>query len=125
MRSSSVVAVLLLLLLGGTVDLPLYAQQKVDSPVFKRRPLPQPPFLQTSDVLEDIWQTFMVSRKANAGDPIAQHELGVRYLLGRGIEADSGMAAYWFGKAAAQSMLAARFNLGILSFNGWGGYFNL
>ena len=120
MRSSSVVAVLLLLLLGGTVDLPLHAQQKVDSPVFKRRPLPQPPLLQTSDVLEDIWQTFMVSRKANAGDPIAQHELGVRYLLGRGIEADSGMAAYWFGKAAAQSMLAARFNLGILSFNGWG-----
>jgi uncharacterized protein len=98
----------------------LQAQQKIDSPVFKRPRLPQPPLLHTSDILEDIWQTFLMSRKANAGDPIAQHELGVRYMIGKGIEADSGKAAYWFGKAAAQNMLASRFNLGILSFNGWG-----
>jgi uncharacterized protein len=98
----------------------LCAQQKVDSPVFKRRALPQPPLLKTSDVLEDIWQAFLASRKANAGDPIAQQELGIRYLTGRGVEPDSGKAAYWFSKAAAQNVLAARFNLGILSFNGWG-----
>lgn len=114
------VLTLVLLLVCGTVDLPLQAQQRIDSPVFKRPPLPQPPLLHTSDVLEDIWQTFLMSRKANAGDPISQHELGVRYMIGKGIEADSGKAAYWFGKAAAQNMLASRFNLGILSFNGWG-----
>lgn len=120
MHPSPRVFLIILLLLYCAVDLPLRAQQKIDSPVFKRPPLPQPPLLHTSDVLEDIWQTFLLSRKANAGDPLAQHELGVRYMIGKGIEADSGKAAYWFGKAAAQNMLASRFNLGILSFNGWG-----
>ncbi|MFH0851129.1 MAG: tetratricopeptide repeat protein, partial [Candidatus Peregrinibacteria bacterium] len=120
MRSPPRVLTLVLLLVCGTVDLPLLAQERIDSPVFRRPSLPQPPLLRTSDVLEDIWQTFLLSRKANAGDPISQHELGVRYMIGKGIEADSGKAAYWFGKAAAQDMLASRFNLGILSFNGWG-----
>jgi uncharacterized protein len=120
MRSYLSGFVLLALLCCIAVDSLLFAQQKVDSPVFKRRVLPQPPLLKTSDVLEDIWQAFLASRKANAGDALAQHELGLRYLTGKGVEADSGKAAYWFSKAAAQDMLAARFNLGILSFNGWG-----
>jgi TPR repeat protein len=120
MRSILLVVSLFLLLGSLTDDLLVFAQQKVDSPVFKHPPLPQPPMLKTSDVLEDIWQTFLLSRKANAGDPLAQYELGVRYMIGKGIEADSGKAAYWFSKAAAQNMLSARFNLGILSFNGWG-----
>ncbi len=120
MRFPLPVLVFLSLFAGGTVGPQLQAQQKIDSPVFKRPSLPQPPLLRTSDVLDDIWQSFQVSRKANAGDPIAQHELGVRYMMGKGIEADSGKAAYWFGKAAAQNMLSSRFNLGILSFNGWG-----
>lgn len=119
MRSVSF-GVLTVLLLCGPVDSPLHAQQKIDSPVFRKPILPQPPLLHTSDVLEDIWQTFLMSRKANAGDAIAQHDLGVRHMIGKGVEADSGKAAYWFGKAAAQNMSAARFNLGILSFNGWG-----
>jgi len=120
MRFPLPVLVFLSLFAGGTVGPQLQAQQKIDSPVFKRPSLPQPPLLHTSDILDDIWQSFQVSRKAYAGDPIAQHELGVRYMMGKGIEADSGKAAYWFGKAAAHNMLASRFNLGILSFNGWG-----
>jgi uncharacterized protein len=120
MRKHIILAGLATLFALSAVDSLLYSQQKIDSPVFKRPPLPQPPLLKPSDVLEDIWESFLASRKANAGDALAQHELGIRYLTGKGVEADSGKAAYWFSKAAAQDMLAARFNLGILSFNGWG-----
>ena len=113
----------LLAMLIGLVSLPVTAQvdrQLPDSPVFKRRAVSAPPLLLPSDALYDIWQAFLVSRKANAGDPVAQQELGVRYLLGRGVEADSAKAAYWFFKAAEQNMISSRFNLGILLYHGWG-----
>lgn len=103
--------------------MPVHAQvdrQLPDSPVFKRRAVTTPPLLLPSDALYDIWQAFLTSRKANAGDPMAQQELGVRYLLGRGVEGDSAKAAYWFFKAAEQNMISSRFNLGILLYHGWG-----
>ncbi len=95
-------------------------QQRPESPVFKSRTIPPPPLLQQSDALYEIWQAFLVSRKANAGDPLAQHELGVRYMLGRGIEADTVKAAFWFFQASEHNMLSSRFNLGILWYHGWG-----
>jgi uncharacterized protein len=95
-------------------------QEKPDSPVFKKPHVAQPPLIEQSDVLYEIWQSFLVSRKANAGDPVAQHELGIRYMLGRGIEPDTVKAAYWFAKASAQNMLSSRFNLGIFLYQGWG-----
>jgi uncharacterized protein len=95
-------------------------QEKPDSPVFKNPRVTQPPLIEQSDALYEIWQSFLVSRKANAGDPIAQHELGIRYMLGRGIEPDTVKAAYWFAKASAQNMLSSRFNLGIFLYQGWG-----
>ena len=113
----------LLTMLSGTLACPSIAQverQLPDSPVFKRRSMTTPPLILPSDALYEIWQAFLVSRKANAGDPVAQQELGVRYLLGRGVEADSTKAAYWFFKAAEQNMISSRFNLGILLYHGWG-----
>ncbi len=62
----------------------------------------------------------MLTQKANAGDVLAQYELGIRYLMGRGIQADTAKGAYWTRKAAEQNMVPARFNLGILLYNGWG-----
>jgi len=62
----------------------------------------------------------MVARRANAGDPLAQHELGIRYLTGKGFAADTVKAAYWIRKAAEQHVVAAQYNLGILLSNGWG-----
>jgi uncharacterized protein len=112
-----------LILFSGTLMLPAIAQmekQLPESPVFKRRAVTAPPLILPSDALFEIWQAFLVSRKANAGDPIAQQELGVRYMLGRGVEADSARAAYWFFQAAEQNMLSSRFNLGILLYHGWG-----
>ena len=69
---------------------------------------------------EELWDAFMVMRKANSGDAVAEHELGLRYLLGKNFPADTQKAAFWIRKAADQNLLPARYNLGILLNNGWG-----
>lgn len=100
---------------------PLAAQDKNDSPVFKKyRPPPQPPLVVQSDALYEMWETFIVTRKANAGDVLAQHELSLRYLLGRGAAPDTVRAAYWMRKASDQNYLPAMFNFAIICYNGWG-----
>jgi hypothetical protein len=100
---------------------PLAAQEKNDSPVFKKyRPPPQPPLVVQSDALYQMWETFIVTRKANAGDVLAQHELSIRYLLGRGAAADTARAAYWMRRASDQHYTPAMFNFGIMCYNGWG-----
>jgi len=62
----------------------------------------------------------MIVHKANDGDPVAQHELGLRYLLGKGFQVDTALAAYWIGKAAKQNMSIAQYNYGVFLNNGWG-----
>ncbi len=97
------------------------AQKQLDSPVFRSyRPPDELPMIRQPDAVYEMTQAFLVARKASAGDPLAQHELGVRYLWGRGVEADTMRAAYWIAKAAEQSLGSARYNLGILTYNGWG-----
>jgi len=59
-------------------------------------------------------------QKANAGESPAQHELGLRYLFGKGFPADTAKASYWIQKAADQHLPLAQFNLGILLMNGRG-----
>jgi uncharacterized protein len=99
----------------------LLAQSHPNSPVFKDYRSPGARIsIEQSDATYQMWEGFLVARKANAGDVLAQHELGIRYLTGRGFEADTAKAAYWIGKAAEQNLLTARFNLGILLYNGWG-----
>lgn len=99
----------------------LIAQQNADSPVFKKyRPPPEPPLVEPSDALYQIWQTFIITRKANAGDVLAQHELALRYLLGRGAAPDTSRAVYWMKRAADQDYIPARFNEAIMYYHGWG-----
>ncbi len=118
-RSSSSTLFLLLSLLS--LPVPSYSQSKPDSPVFKDYKSPSPgAIIQQSDATYQLWEGFMVARRANAGDPVAQHELGIRYLTGRGFTADTGKAAYWIGKAAQQKVVSACYNLAILLSNGWG-----
>ncbi len=62
----------------------------------------------------------MLVHKANDGDPVAQHELGLRYLLGKDFPVDTALAAYWIGKAADQNMSIAQYNYGVFLNNGWG-----
>ena len=97
------------------------AQPGPVSPVFKKyRPPAEPPLIEPSDALYQIWQTFLVTRKANAGDMLAQHELGLRYLFGKGAAPDTVKAAFWIKKSADQNYVPARFNEAILCYHGWG-----
>ncbi|MDZ7766031.1 MAG: tetratricopeptide repeat protein [Melioribacteraceae bacterium] len=64
--------------------------------------------------------SFVLQKEANSGDPFAQHELGIRLLLGRGFEADTSQAVYWISKAAGQNIPAAKFNFAIMYYNGIG-----
>lgn len=58
--------------------------------------------------------------KAQAGDPKAQNQLGVRYLIGDGVEKDPKEAVEWYRKAAHAGYAEAMFNLGAAYFNGTG-----
>ena len=91
------------------------------SPVFKGyAATPGVPFLTPSDATSKMIQTFQLVQRANAGDVVAQHELGLRHLFGRGADADTLRAAYWMMRAASKSFLPARYNLGILQIEGIG-----
>jgi len=76
--------------------------------------------IRPADVDYQLWEGFMLVHEANEGDPAAQHELGLRYLLGKGFAADTARAAYWIGKAAKQNMSIAQYNYGVFLDNGWG-----
>ncbi|WKZ70230.1 MAG: tetratricopeptide repeat protein [Melioribacteraceae bacterium] len=63
---------------------------------------------------------FLLQQEANSGDPFAQHELGIRLLLGNGFAPDTSKAIFWIQKAASQNISAAQFNLAIMYYNGIG-----
>jgi TPR repeat protein len=99
----------------------LAAQSHPDSPVFKdKKPPERIPAIEPGNPVWEVSQAFITARKAATGDPLAQNELGARYLLGRGVEPDTAKAAYWIALAAGQNVLGARFNLAILLYHGWG-----
>ncbi len=103
----------------------VYSQDSTKSFAFKNnRPQNRPNFFYQPDLSYRIWQQFNLIREANAGDPLAQHELGIRYLLGEGVEADTVKAAQWIKKAADHGVTAAKYNYAILLINGWGTEWN-
>ncbi|MFH1195298.1 MAG: tetratricopeptide repeat protein [bacterium] len=63
---------------------------------------------------------YALQKDANQGDPFAQHELGIRYLLGVGFAPDTAKAVYWIMKAVEKKLPAAQFNYGIMLLNGIG-----
>ncbi len=92
-----------------------------NSSVFKDYKPPGPnQLIRPSDVVYQLWEGFALVREANAGDPAAQNELGLRYLLGEGFPVDTSRAVYWITKAADQNMSIAEYNLGVFLNNGWG-----
>lgn len=99
----------------------LLGQSHPNSSVFKDyRSSPFTSFLEASDATYQLWQGFMLVRQANGGDVLAQHELGLRYLTGKGFTADTIKGAFWIQKAADRNLVTAQYNLGILQYNGWG-----
>ena len=103
----------------------IYGQDSTRSFAFKNnKPQNQSNLFYQPDLSYRIWQQFNLIREANAGDPLAQHELGIRYLLGEGVEADTVKAAEWIKKAADHGVTAAKYNYAILLINGWGTKWN-
>ena len=61
-----------------------------------------------------VVETFSIIQQANQGIPAAQLELGYRYIVGRGIPADSAKGAEWILKAARNGVALGEYNAGIL-----------
>ncbi len=59
-------------------------------------------------------------QRASEGNASAQNDLGIRYLVGRGVVQDYEEAARWLRAAAAQDMTNAQYNLGVLYDSGRG-----
>ena len=57
---------------------------------------------------------------AEAGDPIAQYNLGLLYLDGHGVPQSPAEAASWFRRAAEQDYTEAQHNLGAMYGSGQG-----
>ncbi len=99
----------------------LRAQDTTSSLAFKKnRPDNRVYFYYHPDLSYQLWQQFNLRKEANAGNALAEHELGLRYILGEGFPADTVQAAYWIHKAAKQNLPGACYNYGILLNNGWG-----
>ncbi len=99
----------------------LHAQDTTSSLAFKKnRPDNRVYFYYHPDLSYQLWQQFNLRKEANAGNALAEHELGLRYILGEGFPADTVQAAYWIHKAAEQNLPGACYNYGILLNNGWG-----
>jgi TPR repeat protein len=97
------------------------AQDSTRSLAFKNnKPFRRSPYFYRPDLGYQIWQQFKLTQEANSGDVLAQHELGLRYLLGEGMTADTTKAVYWLNKAADQKLPSAMYNYAILLINGWG-----
>jgi len=90
-----------------------------DAPVIS--PETTPDTTTTSEQSEPVNPELDALREAAAtGVATAQNELGVRFLVGRGVAQDYGEAVYWLRKAAAQDMTNAQYNLGVLYDSGRG-----
>jgi TPR repeat protein len=102
----------------------LQAQEKKKPQAFRSSELISVPLVLPSTLDLQLLEAFVLMQKANAGESPAQHELGLRYLLGRGFSADTMKATFWIQKAADQHLPLAEFNLGILLMNGMGAEWN-
>ena len=99
----------------------IFAQDTTKSLAFKNnRPFRNNPYFYQPDLSYQILQQFKLVQIANSGDPLAQHELGLRLLTGEGIASDTATAVYWIKKAASKNLTSAMYNYGIMLINGWG-----
>jgi TPR repeat protein len=108
-----------LLFLAFASNNDLLAQRK-SSPVFRNSETANIPLVLPSTLDFQLLEAFVLLQKANAGEPLAQHELGLRYLFGKGFPPDTAKAALWIRKAADQHLPIANYNLGILYMQGCG-----
>jgi len=104
---------------------PASAQDTTKSLAFKENRVYRPrSIFYRPDPSYKMRQQFALIQEANTGDPIAQHELGLRYLLGDGFAADTIKGANWIRLAAKKGLASASFNYAIILINGWGTEWN-
>jgi hypothetical protein len=115
MRHQLSISIFILSLFASTREAPAQPRTTQRSPIRAGSPL-----LYYESSLSQIVETFALMREANGGNPNAMHELGYRYLLGRGIAADTAKAAEWILKAANRGMALAEYNAGILHMHALG-----
>jgi uncharacterized protein len=99
---------------------PLSAQEQKKPQAFRNYENVSLPLVLPSTLDLQLLEAFVLMQKANAGESPAQHELGLRYLFGKGFPTDTEKACFWIKKAADQHLPLAQFNLGILLMNGRG-----
>ncbi|MDP3684747.1 MAG: hypothetical protein Q8S01_12535, partial [Ignavibacteria bacterium] len=117
---------LLLVFILGLFAAHAFAQDSTKSLAIKPNQTFRMPFtlFYQSDVSYQLYENFMLIRKANTGDAQAAHEIGVRYLVGHGFDADTVQSFNWIEKAAEKKLPVALYNLGIFQNNGWGTEWN-
>jgi serine/threonine protein kinase len=82
---------------------------------------PPPPRPEDPPPTRDQIEAFRLCQKrAEAGDPSAQYELGMMYSYGRGTKRDGAQALVWLEKAATHGHLVAQSRLGIMLARGAG-----
>ncbi len=103
-----------------------WPQDSLRSSVYRKKGFPSSSIriVQPSDVTYQLWEGFSLVRNANSGDAGALHELGLRYLTGKGFPADTVRAFQLIKQAADHHYLLAYFNLGVFCHNGWGTEWN-
>lgn len=98
-----------------------FAQEHVESDAYKKQGFRiRTPLIKPKYPTYNLADRYVLTEKAVKGDPFAQHELGIRYILGAGLPIDTVKAAYWISKAASKNLPAANFNYGIMLNNGTG-----
>ncbi|MBX3008879.1 MAG: sel1 repeat family protein [Melioribacteraceae bacterium] len=97
-----------------------FAQDSTRSEAFRENFSRRQPLIKAKYPSYSLIAGYLLVSEANRNDPFAQHELGIRYLLGNGFSADTVKAIYWIRKAVDQNLPAARFNYGIMLYNGIG-----
>ncbi len=98
----------------------LFAQDTTRSEAFKDNFPRKYPIIKAKYPSYSLIAAYLLVSEANRNDPYAQHELGLRYLLGNGFPTDTVKAIYWIRKAVDQNLPAAQFNYGIMLYNGIG-----
>ncbi len=100
----------------------VHAQDTTVSQAFKFNSPPQTYQLNKKNRFPShpLLSSYYLVQEAKKGNPLAEHELGLRYLLGEGFEADTARAVYWIYKAAQSKLPPACFNMGLLLNQGIG-----
>ncbi len=96
------------------------AAQSKKSEAFKKPPFSKRSVFKPKYKSYPLLAGYLLLKEARGGDPFAQHELALRYLMGRGFPPDTAKAIFWLKKAADKNLTVANFNYGIMLINGIG-----